>query len=325
MSIRSTCALLALALGALCASSQAVAKVSRCVAPDGAVTYTDKGCAGKAAPAAAAEPEPVPAPAPPPAPAPRVIETPQPAPPPQPVAQPESTPQPQPAALPPAAQQPAARAMAAEVAGAKSSEEPPTPLRRGRHVPGIYPKLVFAGFALMFLAWVLAMVAGFGESTLWGVLILLLSPLTMIIFTIVRWSKGRIPMLLFAIGAGMAFAFFVRPAEQMDVTDSYLTSRDDAQSAVPLRQKQFTMSDTVHARTVVDWGVSQDLGPVHIAMWIWYSRGQPAATDAAPVIFKSRPYVIAVKRPAQALGEGNHKVEIYLDGVLMDTRPFEID
>ena len=61
-------------------------------------------------------------------------------------------------------------------------------------------------FTLFTLAWVLSLVGylwlaivGFKRSVLWGLLVLLLSPVTAIIFAMTNWFDARKPFLVYGV------------------------------------------------------------------------------------------------------------------------------
>lgn len=131
------------------------------------------------------------------------------------------------------------------------------------------------------------------------------------------------------------------PVEQIPVRSSFTIAGDQAAVRSEEPSRQFKLGDEVWSETVVAWNpananehfdfwmwswqTSPTSAGYHNIFWKWYTGDQVVAQDERVQRFKESPYAISGHRAASELGSGHHRVEIYLDGRLINTQEFEIN
>lgn len=334
--------LLAGGLGAF--SAPAEATIFKCRDAKGETYFTDKGCAGQAAPArlVATPQEVAGAIAPPPAaleiqPAaapellPAVVPTSMPV-----AARPLAVPKPQfqaarPSNLiePPAPVIPAgARGEAGGVTGdGRAAGAPAEPLRP-RKVQAVQWWLIGAGLTLLMLthAWMIAIAFRAG-STAWGVALILLSPLSNLAYTVTHFRKaGYASIVGFAAIGALAYAY-VPATDLIEVVDSYLTTRGSTDLGERKARIIFTKKETVCLKTVLRWNGQWDdwwVGRNRRVSWLWTTDGRVRNHHSVQIDFDKTPFVLLGYMPAGELGPGSHRVEVRIDDNLFDTREFDV-
>jgi hypothetical protein len=142
------------------------------------------------------------------------------------------------------------------------------------------------------------------------------------------------------LGAATVAGCTSTPIEQMPVRSSFTVAGDQSAVRSDNPSRSFKLSDEVWAETVVawdpkssnenfefwlwSWRTSETSAGYHDIYWKWYTGDQIVATDERMQRFKEAPFAISGHEPANALGDGHHRVEVYLDGRLIDTQEFDI-
>ena len=142
------------------------------------------------------------------------------------------------------------------------------------------------------------------------------------------------------LGAAAVAGCTSTPIEQMPVRSSFTVAGDQSAIRSENPSRNFKITDEVWSETVVAWNpknsnenfqfawwswhTSETSAGYHDIYWKWYSGNQIVATDERMQRFKEAPYAISGHQPANALGSGHHRVEVYVDGRLIDTQDFDI-
>ena len=152
-------------------------------------------------------------------------------------------------------------------------------------------------------------------------------------------SQAR-AVIIAAVGAASLAACTSTPVEQMPLASSFTIAgdRDAVRSDTPSRQ--FQAADEVWAESVLSWDParanekfefwkwswqpSPTSAGYHDVYWKWYSGDHIVATDERMLRFKFAPFAISGHQPASTLGSGHHRVEVYVDGRLIDTQEFDV-
>jgi hypothetical protein len=276
----------------------ASAAIYRCAGPDGKTYFSDTECPLGRGERHVRAPEvdrpqvtppaaaaPVPAAAPPPAPA---------------VAAPAADSTPPPAATP------------------DSNSRPEHALPAGR---GGNTTLLLLAALLMVVGEIWLLVIAFTESILWGVLVLVI-PGVSLIFLIVKFPKGMKPVLLMLLSLVMAFTGIGKPGPVAGVTQSYMVACTTEGEPIADPAQVFSNNDFVCLRSELVW--ERALKEPQLVSWRWYKGDRLAEVKPRSISFTTPPMTVTGVEPAFALGPGHHKVELYLNGVLVNTQSFEV-
>jgi hypothetical protein len=190
-------------------------------------------------------------------------------------------------------------------------------------VPG-YRAYFLVGAVLLLLSYVLMFVSAFRDKlTAWGILLLLFSPLTMLIYPIFHWRRARVPFVMLLAGALVCAAFFVMPVDMITVNESYLTSRPGRLSSKKAATTVFRQADTIYLRTELEWDDAWVQTP-HRVVWRWYAGDALRAEYPLRLHFDRSPFVLQGNLQAEELGPGKHRVEVFVDGRQLDARAFQV-
>lgn len=289
--------MLALAAGLIAMPAQAA--IYKCVDARGKVTYSDRGCS----PSVHAD-------------RPQVQ-----APPAVPVLPPPAT---EKSAAPAVTPDASAVEGAAEIVTPASAADAPDAPLRPRKVQSTRWGLFGIGVALWLVAYLMHIVAAFrAGSTGWGIALILLSPLSNLFYVLFHWRQARAGALVTVAAVAICAVFYVRAVDLIDVTDAYVTARGSYDPGHRRPRLQFTRDETVYAKTVLDWD-DPSVGTYHLVSWSWLTDGVVHEQFADALYFDDAPYTLLGEIPAATLGSGRHRVEVFIDGELMDAREFEI-
>ena len=115
------------------------------------------------------------------------------------------------------------------------------------------------------------------------------------------------------------------PVSEMKLTSSILTT--GGEGVVFKRTPQtgpFRLGDTVHLLTTLRWQDVKSGAGEHEIVHKWYAGEELISRVRFRARFYRTPYEIRSQITASSLGVGNHRVELYIDGVLFDQRDFEV-
>ncbi len=315
----------------------------KCRDAKGEIYFTDKGCAprspGSERPSpdassggeAAAEASPAPAPAPA-ATAPEPGPQPSAAAPEPPVAVPV-TPQFQPARpsspieplAPPGS---GARGEAGALTGSERAAGAPAEPLRPRKVESVRWWAVGLGLFLLMVthAWMIVIAFRAG-STAWGVALIVASPVSNLAYLLTHFRKAGWPSLVgIAALASLAYVY-VPPADLIEMSDSYLTTRGSTGLGDRKPRIIFTRKETVCLKTIIRWDGTLEnwwVGRNQQVSWTWYTNDKLKSDHSVKIDFDRTPFVLLGYMPGSDLGRGKHRVELRLNGELFDTRDFEV-
>ncbi|HSW12801.1 MAG TPA: hypothetical protein VLI06_08175, partial [Solimonas sp.] len=174
------------------------------------------------------------------------------------------------------------------------------------------------------LSYILMIVSAFHHgATGWGIALILLAPLSNLAYALRHWREARVGFALGVVSTGICAAAYVPATDMIEVSDSYLTTRPNAEAGERRARVTFSSAETVHIKTVLDWDDWSVARP-HLVTWIWYTGDAPANSFSTPVEFAKPPFPLVGDMPAAQLGSGKHSVEVYIDGELFDSRSFDI-
>ncbi len=183
--------------------------------------------------------------------------------------------------------------------------------------------IVWLGFIAVCVASVIHIVVAFRAGlTVWGITLILLAPLSNLLFTALHWRKARLGFLLAVAGTVACVGAYVPAQDLIEVADSFTTVRGNYDRDDRLERNAFALSDTVNLKTVVDWQDWSVQG-IHQITWVWYANGEEFPFQV-PVEFDDDTHVLLGYIPAETLGAGEHRVELYFDARLLDERSFSV-
>lgn len=312
---------LLVAATSLAAAITAEAGIHRCVSPSGAVTYTDKACPQLVQPAAEAPAAAAAAPATPQPPENQTVVV---------ERAPEETATETATVAEDGAVEPDAPSAAAP-AGAVTRPidvnsyvaNNDTPLRP-RTSKSAHWGWFFLGLAAAFVAYVMHIVVAFRSGSVgWGVALILLAPISNLLYAAFHWRRALPGLVLGLAGTAVTVAAYVPPDQLVDVTDSYLTARGSYDVEDRRARDVFTLDERVHLKTVLDWD-DPSVETVHYAYWLWYTDGELVGQSGEALRLDDMNYVMLANMPAAELGAGRHRVEFHLGSQLLDSREFEV-
>lgn len=164
-------------------------------------------------------------------------------------------------------------------------------------------------------------------SWVWGLLIFFTAPLGNLGYFLVNLRDSRIAasFALLLAGSALVVWLYVPATDLIDVRESYLTAKTQTTLEERHPRETFRPSETVHLKTVLywdDWTVK--LEPYFVLTWVWYTGDDEIGSYETELEFGDAPQVLEGFVPAKELGSGKHRVELYVDGELFDTREFEV-
>lgn len=298
----------ALVAGALAVAPAVPAAIHKCVDAQGKVTFSDRSCpSAPAAPGAAAE-----------------------------AAEPQAGdpaqgfPRSQPAS--PAEEvvdSPGSLSEAANPASAAASATPPeapveAPFLRPnpRVVPG-YRLLLAVGIIAALVGNLMMMVASSKKTWLWPVGMLLFGPIPQVAYFALNVKQTRAAFGAIVAGCVLFWVGLVAPVDLLRVASGY-TTLDEGYAASSDDRSAFSLDDNVHVKTEFTWSDRMAVIQPYYVEWVWKTDGEVVNVVDNVLEFTGAPYVINGWMPARDLGAGSHRVEVYLDGELMNAMSFRI-
>ena len=183
--------------------------------------------------------------------------------------------------------------------------------------------LVF-GLLVWFVATIWFLVIAFTDSVVWGLLVLFV-PFTGFVFMVMHWSKTWRPVLASVAGV-LIMAFSAGSAgPQAQVMQSVLVPCTDTGAPIGNPGTSFSSNDFICLNSDLMWTGSRLKG-AQLVTWKWYKGAGVTPADTVPrsVDFTAPPQAVSGVEPAFSLGPGLHKVELYLNGRLLETQQFEV-
>jgi hypothetical protein len=115
------------------------------------------------------------------------------------------------------------------------------------------------------------------------------------------------------------------PPQDVHLARSVLTAGDPNDRFNRVDQVSFKHSDTVHLFDIVQWGDTLNDAGKRIVKWTWYNEDRQVTSTESKLYFFASPYELQAQLPASALEPGpHHRVEVLIDGNLLDQRDFEV-
>ena len=84
------------------------------------------------------------------------------------------------------------------------------------------------------------------------------------------------------------------------------------------------LKDTAYILTHLRWSPATDDGGLHDVQWLWYSGDQLVHAGKKQLHFRKTPYRLYSFLPATGLGLGHYRVNVLVDGVIVDTQQFNV-
>lgn len=128
--------------------------------------------------------------------------------------------------------------------------------------------------------------------------------------------------LLLLFTACEAFA-----VKEVELLRSYMTSgwKETTDQVFKRSDKsEFTHEDEIIYFANFTWVKVEKSGGRHKAIFKWYSNGKLISAPKWKGKFKFSPWEVRSWLWGATLGYGNHKIEMYLDGNLVDTKEFRV-
>lgn len=129
----------------------------------------------------------------------------------------------------------------------------------------------------------------------------------------------------------LSASFFVeaksRSNDNVELITSFTTSgeiKDDTDVFKRTDSSTFKHHDTIFYFANFTWADIEDNGGRHKTVYKWYSNGKIIGALKWKGKFETAPWEVRSSMHAATLGYGNHKVELYVDGVLVDAKEFEV-
>lgn len=111
-------------------------------------------------------------------------------------------------------------------------------------------------------------------------------------------------------------------ASKINKASSFVTSGGEDRSFKRVPQKEFWIGDRIYFLTMVTWEPVGSSAGRHKVMWRWYSKDKLISEIEQKFLFKPTPFEMQATIPASALGLGEHKVDLLIDGKPYDTQSF---
>jgi hypothetical protein len=290
-----------LAAAALCllsAAPAASAAIHRCTGPDGKVFFSDGACPMAPSTRHAAAPEVGPAPA--------VAPIPEP---------PADLPPPPARVAPPVILPPAPPATTTVLAKLPSAEQL-------QHRSGLHAGPFFLGLLIWLVASIWFLVLAFTESVVWGLLVLFV-PFAGFVFLVIHWGKTWKAMLASLAGVLMMALSVGSAGPPAQVAQSMLVPCTTEGEPTGPPATSFSGNDFICLKADLVWSGSALKGS-QLVTWKWYKDANPVEVAPRSIDFTSSPVSVSNAAGGFALGPGLHKVELYLNGQLLDTQMFEV-
>ena len=115
------------------------------------------------------------------------------------------------------------------------------------------------------------------------------------------------------------------PVENMQRVTSILTTGGSTElfDRSP-KTEPFGIGDRVFFLTTLRWTDSNSGAGSHKVRWDWYLGSEIAAVVERSYNFHTTPFELRGVILASALGPGHHKVEVFIDESLFDSREFDV-
>jgi hypothetical protein len=84
------------------------------------------------------------------------------------------------------------------------------------------------------------------------------------------------------------------------------------------------LKETAIVLTHLSWSPATEEAGRHKVQWLWYSGVQLVHMGKKDVNFRKTPYRLHSFVPAAGLGLGHYRVDVLIDGKLIDTQEFNI-
>jgi len=112
--------------------------------------------------------------------------------------------------------------------------------------------------------------------------------------------------------------------DKLNKVSSFVTAGGEGANFKRVPQKTFAVGDRLIFLTIVTWEPIDKSAGRHKLTWRWYSKGTLISEIKQTHTFKPTPFELWATMLAAALGTGEHKVEVLIDGKLFDTQEFSI-
>lgn len=208
-----------------------------------------------------------------------------------------------------------------------AAEEAPAPMMRQRKAGSGNWTLIFIGLLVATAGHLWMMVSALAAGSWgWGLLIFFFAPLSSLFYFLTNLRESRIA-LSFAMlvgGSALMVALYVPATDLMDVRESYLTAK--AQTVLEERhpRETFSPSETVYMKTVLSWDDWSVKHMPFLVTWIWYTGEEEVGRHETQLQFGEAPQILEGYVPASQLGSGKHRVEMWVDDQVFDSREFRI-
>ena len=87
---------------------------------------------------------------------------------------------------------------------------------------------------------------------------------------------------------------------------------------------KFTTEDIIRFYSSFSWDDVTKPGGAHVVAWNWYKEGALVSTDTKNFKFRHAPYQLWTTRAASALGVGQYRIDVLIDGEVKSSITFEI-
>lgn len=103
-----------------------------------------------------------------------------------------------------------------------------------------------------------------------------------------------------------------------------MTTRGGKSEAKRIPSSIFNSNDTIYFFTIVSWDNIDKGAGAHEVTWTWSINGVPSGRFRQKFNLYRTPFELYTYMPASTLGVGHHRVEIQMDGRVLDARDFEV-
>ncbi|MGY8565106.1 hypothetical protein L0938_17000 [Paracidovorax citrulli] len=136
-------------------------------------------------------------------------------------------------------------------------------------------------------------------------------------------------MRRFLLAFTLMFMVFGAAAAKLDVSElkkrtSLVTTGGDQDKFKRLATTKFGLEERIVYITGITWEPIDAGAGRHKIRWRWYSGDTAISELKQTVNFTSTPFETIGTIPASVLGEGDHRVELYIDDALFDTTRFSV-
>jgi hypothetical protein len=112
--------------------------------------------------------------------------------------------------------------------------------------------------------------------------------------------------------------------DQMVVSNAMVTSARGGYVFDETPRKEIKQRDSLVVITHLKWEPADTLGGSHSVSWTWYAGDKVVAVRKQDMRFHRSPMRLSWRIPAADFDPGHYRVDVAIDGKVVDTREYDI-